>query len=253
MEAYPWFELDTDGYPTGTFRLDRLAQARQGPLPDLPDLDAALTLLDTIGDWVEAWDEGAGEESRYMTENALRTLQIICHRLGVQVDLTSQLDVSGGRRREEAVWDMLRPAHEQLLSYERDLLVRELEATGWPAVESEVVALRATWRRAQSVQDFSAVGNLAVRVLEVLSDVVGDPQIARDRTKNRLMTYLDDCAGGSANGDLKQIALRAFDLAHGVKHDRQPTRMKAGSAASAAIMVVSIVRIASDCVGAGPS
>lgn len=246
MEASAWFELDADGFPTGALRLDRLAQARRGPLCDQSDLDAALTLLDAIGDWVEAWDEGVGHESRYVTEDALRTLQVICHRMGIQVDLTSDLDVSGGRRRHYAVWDMLRPAHEALLAYERELLVHELEATGWPVVDVEVEALRDAWRRAQSVQGFSAVGNHAVRVLEVLSDVVGDVQIPKDRTKNRIMTFLDSCAGGSANDDLKKIASHAFDLAHGVKHDRQPSRMKAGSAASAAIMIVGMVRIAFD-------
>lgn len=246
MTTEPWFVLDEEGHSTGRFKRERLEQARRAQLKDQRDLDAALTLIDAIGDWVEAWCDGDTEEGRYITEDALRTLQVICHRLGIAADLTSDLDVSGSRRRAYTVWEMLRPAHEQLLAYERDLLARELESTGWPAVEVEIESLREAWRRANSVQDYSSVGNHAVRVLEVLSDVVGGDQVPRDRTKNRLMSYLDDRAGGNANADLKKLVAHAFDLAHGVKHDRQPNRLKAGSAASAAILIVSMVRTASE-------
>lgn len=248
MTSCKWFVLDEDGFPTGKFKRDRLKSARRGPLPDQHDLDAALTLLDAIGEWVEAWEDGDSNEDGYMTEEALRTLQIICARLGTEVDLTSALDVNGGRRREYEVWDMLRPVHDELLAYERDLLAREIEASGWPAVNSEIEALRTAWRNANSAQTYSSVGNQAVRVLEVLSDVVGSDEIPRNKTKNRLLSYVDEHSGGKANEDLKKTVAHAFDLAQGVKHDRDPDRLKTGAAASAAIMIVSMIRTAS-----GPS
>lgn len=250
MTSYKWFVLDEDGFPTGKFKRDRLKSARRGPLLDQHDLDAALTLLDAIGEWVEAWEGGESDEDRSITEDALRTLQVICARLGAEVDVTSALDVSGSPRREYAVWEMLGPAHDELLAYERDLLAREIEASGWPAVNSEIEALRTAWRNANSTQTYSSVGNHAVRVLETLSDAVGSNDIPQNRTKNRLLSYLDQRSGGKANEDLKKIMTHAFDLAHGVKHDRSPDRLKTGAAASAAIMIVSIIRTASDPNGA---
>ena len=252
MTSYKWFVLDEDGFPTGKFKRDRLKSARHGQLPDQRDLDAALTLLDAIGEWVEAWEDGDSDEDSYITEDALRTLQVICARLGIKVDMTSALDVSGSRRREYEVWDMLGPAHDELLAYERDLLAREIEASGWPAVNSEIKALRKAWRNASSAQTYSSVGNHAVRVLETLSDAVGNDDIPRNRTKNRLLNYVDQRSGGKANEDLKKVVTHAFDLAHGVKHDRSPDRLKTGAAASAAIMIVSIIRAASEPIGAGP-
>lgn len=246
MTTETWFVHDEDGYPTSIFESERLARVRMAPLPDQRDLDAALTLLDAIGDCVEAWDGGDTEESRYLTEEAIRTLQVICHRLGLEVDLTSNLDVRGNRRRRYEVWEMLRPVHDKLLAYERNLLARELEATGWPTVEVEIEALREAWRDANSAQNYSSVGNQAVRVLEVLSDAVDLDDIPRHQTKNRLLSYLDQQAGGHANTELKKIVEHAFNLAQGVKHDRQPSRMKAGSAASAAILVASMIRTSSE-------
>lgn len=246
MTTDPWFFLDEDGYPSGSFNRERLVQARWGQLRDQRDLDAALTLLEAIGNWVEAWCGGDTDEDSYITEDALRTLQAICHRLGIPADLTSNLSVSGSRRRHHAVWEMLEPVHRDLLSFERNMLARELEDTGWPAVEDEIKALRAVWRRANSVQDYSSVGNHAVRVLEVLSDVVGDDDVPRDRTKNRLMGYFDIQSAGNANADLKKLVTHAVDLAQGVKHDREPSRLKAGSAASAAILLVSMARTAAE-------
>lgn len=246
MISDKWFVISEDDFPTAEFKRDRLESARHGPLPDQHDLDAALTLLDAIAEWVEAWEDGDSGEGRYMTEDALRTLQIICARLGIEVDLTSALDMSRGRGRECDVWNMLGPVHDELLAYERDLLAREIEASGWPAVNSEIEALRTAWRNANSAQTYSSVGNHAVRVLEVLSDVVGGDEIPRDKTKNRLLSYMDKRSSGKANEDLKRTMAYAFDLAQGVKHDRDPDRLKTGAAASAAIMIVSMIRTASE-------
>ncbi|MBH0084186.1 hypothetical protein [Salinibacterium sp. SWN167] len=241
MLSFPWFVVDDEGFPTGEFDRDRLEMLRCAPLPDQRDLDAALTLLDAIGEWVEGWEDGTSDEGRRLTEDALRTLQIVCARVGLDIDVTSNLDVSGGRRRSYEVWDMLRPAHDALLAYERYELARQLEDTGWPAIRVEIEELRRAWRQANTPQGYSSVGNHAVRVLETLSDAVGAQGIPINQTKNRLLGFLDERAGGSANGDLKKVVQHAFDLAHGVKHDRDPDRLKAGSAASAAIMIVSML------------
>jgi len=244
VDTTDWFLIDADDQSWASFRRDRLELLRNGPLPDLADLDAALTLADAIGNWVEPWEERDTKDDPYLAEEALRTLQVVCHRLGIPADLTSSLRVGGGRRRHAEVWAMLEPVHALLLEKERDLLARGLEESGWPGVEREIDALRSAWRWASDAPGYSAVGNHALRVLEALSDIVGDPSVGRERTKNRIMGYLDQQSIGDANEDLKRICQHAIELAQGTKHDRAPSRIKAGSAATAAILLVSIVRFA---------
>lgn len=242
MDITPWLVIDEDSY---SFNTERLRAFEQGSLDGTTDLDAALSLLDAIGELVEGWEDGTTDEGRLVTENALRVLQIVCARMGIDVDVTSSLDTSGGRRREYQVWEMLEPAHERLLEYERLQLVDLMEGTGWPTVDSECAELRRLWKFATTSAQLSAVGNQALRVIEAASNHLGDPNVPRNQSINRLTGVLDGASPtGEANDDLKKVVRHAVNLANGAKHDAEPSRMKAGAAANAALCVVGIMRAA---------
>lgn len=245
MDSTPWLVID-DEYTSCSFDTERLRRFEQGPLHDSTEVDAALSLLDAIGEFVEGWEDGTSDESRLMTENALRVLQTACARMGIEVDVTSNLDTSGSRRREYVVWEMLESAHAQLLDFDRIQLVNTLEETGWPTVDRECDELRRLWKSACKPAQFSAVGNQALRVIEAASDLLGDFAVPRIQSINRLTGVLDAASpSGKANDHLRSLIRDAVNLANAAKHDSEPSRVKAGAAANAALCVVGIMRAAS--------
>ena len=192
--------------------------------------------------WEDEWDP---EEGMRPSETALRVLQKACVRMGIDVDLTSGLGARPGRRRAYTVWDILEPVHQQLLEYERKALANELEESGWPAVDREVEELRKLWTPANTPAQYSAVGNQALRVIEAISDHLGDPTLPRIQSINRLAAVLDSASPqGQANEHLKKLVRDAVNLANAAKHDANPSRLKAGAAANAALSLVGIFRAA---------
>lgn len=245
MEITPWLLFDEESFSV-SFNFDRLYAFEQGTLDDASDLDAALSLLNAIGELVEGWeDDWDHEVGARPSEPALRVLQTVCVRIGVDVDLTSGLGTRPGRRRAYGVWDILEPAHQQLLEYERRVLANELEESGWPEVDREAEELRKLWVPATTPAQYSAVGNQALRVIEAVSDRLGDPNIPRIQSVNRLMAVLDAASPqGEANEHLKKLVKDAVNLANAAKHDANPSRLKAGAAANAALSLVGIFRAA---------
>ena len=245
MDITPWLIFDEDSL-SFSFNLDRLHAFEQGVLDDASDLDAALSLANAIGELVETWeDEWDHEAGMRPSETALRVLQKACVRMGIDVDLTSGIGVRPGRRRAYRVWDILEPAHKQLLEYERQVLANELEESGWPIVDREVEELRKLWVPANSPAQYSAVGNQALRAIEAISDRLGDPQFPRIQSINRLTGVLDSASPkGQANEHLKSLVKDAVNLANAAKHDASPSRLKAGAAANAALSMVGIFRAA---------
>lgn len=247
MDFTPWLVID-DEYNSCSFNVDRLRQFEEGPLSDTTEVDAALSLLDAIGEFVEGWEDGTTDEGRLITENALRVLQTACARMGLAVDLTGKLGTFGSRRREYEVWEMLEPAHAQLMEFDRLQLVNTLEESGWPKVDEECAELRRLWKSACAPAQFSAVGNQALRVVESTSDLLGDPNVPRIQSINRLMGVLDAASpSGDTNEHLKKLVKDAVNLANAAKHDADPSRVKAGAAANAALCVVGIMRAAVPC------
>lgn len=242
MDISTWLTFDEE-YSSYDFDLHRLTALEKGPLADVSDLDAALSLLDAIAELVEGWEDTT--EQKFLTGSALRVLQKVCFRKGIDVDLTSKLALTHSPRREYEVWDMLQLAHAKLLECERLELLCDLDASGWPSVDEETAELRRLWKSATTAAQYSAVGNQALRVLEFLSLLLGHPDVPRNQSINRLLGALDAATpSGKVNSDVKDLVRSAVNLANAVKHDAAPSRVKAGAATHAALCVVGIFQAA---------
>jgi len=125
------------------------------------------------------------------------------------------------------------------------------ETLGWPAVDTEVGELRRHFHSARTPQDYRAVGNDCVHIMEALSRQVYDharhtpageeePPVAS--TKTRLDRYVRARLPGSASAEIRKFARATIELAQAVKHRGTPTRTEAGVLSDAVILLANMLR-----------
>lgn len=255
------------GRPNVTF----LEQLRRGPVPGSDDLDVAIGLARLVHDDLESYGTGGGERlSNDDIALALRTLRAVLQRLGVDFDVPfrdyttfknhwlREGAYGSWQSRRDLLDELFEPVHLRLIRLEDQAIESTLAnpitphpATGWPKVDEEIRELRRRFHSSSTPQDYRAVGTHCVGVLEALGRTVYDP--ARhlrdgetmpppDKTKQRLGRYIEDALPGSANEEVRGLAMKAVELAHRVKHGESPTRRDAGIASDAVILLANILR-----------
>ena len=151
----------------------------------------------------------------------------------------------------DAPYAAMMAAHDRALDSTLIEAVSPREKTGWPAVDTELGELRRHFRTATTPQDYRAVGNDCVHVMEALSRQVydhavhtpaGEAEPEVPKTKLRLDRYIEARLVGSENAELRKYARAAIELAQAVKHSGTPTRTEAGIAADAVIALANLLR-----------
>jgi len=251
-----------------------LRDLRVRPLAQRSDAEAAAALARLVHDDLERFGTDGGEElGAHEMREALLALRSVVDRLGL-----ADFDVpfrdygtfkawwvsqgaagSGGyAARRLLLSDIFNSLHDTLADLETKSLTATLTQpvspharTGWPAVDTEVAALRRQFQNARSAPDYAAVGNSCVRVLEALSAQAfdaavhlrpGETEPNAPETKKRLDRVVEDALPGPANAELRKLARATIEVAQAVKHRTTPTRRDAGIAADAVIQLANILR-----------
>lgn len=202
---------------------------------------------------------------------ALQSLHLVVRRLGIEWfkvpfrNFTSFHDWwvnNGGYGSWQARRDLLSgifdPLHDVLADMELAALSSSLvdpisphPRTGWPAIDTEISALRRHFNTARTPQDYRAVGLDCVAVTEALSRTVYDPakhlrageeEPPVANTKQRIGRFIEDTAPGPDNAALRKLARASIEFAQHVKHSATPTRREAGIAADAVIQLANLLR-----------
>lgn len=145
MRSSDFFEdLSDSGDPWGTTQVlnERLVDAlRQGPIEQAGDLDAAIGMLDLVQDELEAFGTGGGEKLQNpQMAIALRTLEAVCRRLGLKVELPFRdfgsfrsywirqgaSGAGGWQARRDLIEDLLGPVRQHLRKLEEQPLKAHL-------------------------------------------------------------------------------------------------------------------------------
>jgi len=272
--------------------IDRL---RRGPVLDRTDIEVAVPLARLVHDELEAFGtDGGGLMDNTDMREALLALLAVITRLGITAfeqlpfrDLATfrtfwiREGASGNQqRRRDLLNGLFDGLHDQLAHLETRALASSLiepisphDRTGWSRVDTEISELRRHFLSAQSPQDYRAVGNDCVAVIEALSaqspqdyravgnDCVAviealsaqvyepsqhlrageaEPPVAS--TKLRIERFVEDAATGSDNAALRKLARAVIEFAQHVKHSTTPTRREAGIAADAVIQLANLLR-----------
>ena len=241
------------------------------PHSDHSDVDVALALMDLVRDDLTASGTGGGQRLREPEIRlAIRALERTTARLAVPIKLAFR-DHEGWRAywvrngahgswqaRRELLSDLFDEPYKTLMAMQEEHLdstlltaVSPREQLGWNAVDTEIGELRRHFRTAQTPQDYRAVGNDAVHVMEALSRQIyehavhgqkGEDEPPVDKTKLRMDRYIEARLAGKANAEMRRYARSAIELAQAVKHSGAPTRTKAGILADAVIALANMLR-----------
>ena len=256
-------------------RNDFILALRAAPQPEADDLSAAMGLAMLVDDELTLFGTSGGERlTNEQVAQCLRTLHAVLKRLGVTFE-TPYRDFNtfrtywlreGAKGSYQARRDLLQPQFEPLHAELHRLEERAFQATlaepaspagatGWPRVDQEVESLRKRFRSATTPQDYRAVGNDAVGVIEALSRTVYDPvkhlqpgeeEPPPDKSKQRIERFIENSAAGPGNAEVRKLARATIELAHKVKHYETPTRRDAGVAADASILLANVLRRLAD-------
>jgi hypothetical protein len=141
---------------------------------------------------------------------------------------------------------------QQFYSQLSDPVVEFEEVNSWMEINSEVAQLRSRFASAKTPQDYSAVGTACVRIIEALSRVAYqhlvhkiddiEPEPPVDKTDIRISRVIEVGLGGRKNEQLRSLAKASAAAAHRVKHGKTPTKLQAGIACDATILLASIVQ-----------
>jgi hypothetical protein len=253
-------------------RVDLLEDLRRGPLPGTSDIVAAFGLLLLIRENFEQSVRFAHTPTMPADHDmalALRTLRAVLRRVGIDPPALpfrdySSLEAEIRRKGWEnaaaydnnsLMWlaDLLEPIAVRLEEVEEEEFQRSLAepvspsgAPGWRAVDEEIAGLRSMFAAASTAQQFANVGNACVRVLEragdVVHDLVPEPPLPRDKSKERMDRFVEARLPGPGNAELRKLSRAAVELAHRQKHRTNPTRRDVGITADAAVLVVNMLR-----------
>lgn len=142
-------------------------------------------------------------------------------------------------------------AQDRALDSTLALPVSPHEKLGWAEVDTEVGELRRHFLTAVTAQDYRAVGNDCVHLLEALSRKVynhplhtpeGELEPPAAKTKLRLERYVEQRLAGKDNADLRPFARSVINLSQSVKHSGSPSRTEAGIVADAVILLANMLR-----------
>jgi hypothetical protein len=254
-----------------------LRRLRVEPLSNTSDIDAAIGLLSLVREnlqHVAEWNTPGGVDTDHDIALVLKVLRAVLGRIGVEMpDLPFRdyaslkaVFIRNGwmynslfrQEREIFVADFLEPVAAELATLEEAEFARTLAdpvpsrpGTGWREVDDELAGLRQAFASASTAQQFSNVGNICVRVLEVVGEVVHDPtrhlqqgesSLPRDKAKDRITRFVETQLSGSAHAELRRLARVAVELAHLQKHRTSPGRRDVGITADAVVLLVSILQ-----------
>lgn len=265
------------GSKTESLNTAWLERLRQQPDPEHSDVDVAVALMDLIHNDLLLFGTSGGESlADEEIRVAIRTLRAVTTRCGEAFKLPF---------RDHSTWKgyWLKndgygswQARRELLSALFDEATASLEAMqdqstastladsisprerlGWSAVDTEIGELRRHFREGRTPQDYRGVGNDCVHVLEALSRHIYQPELHTpegeedppvQKTKQRIERYIDERLPGSDNKRLRALARTAIEVAQQVKHSSEPTRIEAGIAADAVILMANMLRRLDDAV-----
>lgn len=252
-------------------RRDLVDAVRRGPVTGYDDLDLTTVLAQFVVEELEAVGTGGGQRlDDSDSALVLRAITAALKRHGIELDLPFRnytgfktywikSDMSGSwQARRSYVQDLFEPVLAALFRLDDVRLdavtatpVSPRAGTGWSGVDTEIQEIIKRFRAAVTPQDYRAVGGNAVGVLEALGMAVFDPTkhltpgedpLPRDKTKERLDRYIQHALPGGDNEALRGLCRKSVEFAHKVKHRPTPTRVDAGVAADAVIMLANILR-----------
>lgn len=251
-----------------------LLDITRGPVSPEPDVEVAVALARFAHEEFEGYGTGGAEISQEESVVTMRALKAVLGRLGITIfnppfrDFDSFYKhwrkvgaVGGGgwQARRDILDEHFGPVHELLDEREAGSITSTLataisphKVTGWLRVDEEVSELRRHFESASTQQDYSNIGHDCVAILEALSETVyvhdkhkcaeeAEPPVAS--TKTRLARFIEVEMVGSDNAELRKLARAAIEFAQAVKHRRATvSRMEAGLAADAVILIANILR-----------
>jgi hypothetical protein len=239
--------------------------------PEHADVDVAIALMDLVHDELMRFGTGGGEllDDNEMRE-AIRTLEQVTDRCGQPFTLPFRDHSSwkswwlryGAYNSYQARRDLLSDLFDQPTAKLVGAQNRSLESSladsvspydvvGWPRVDTELGELRRHFRDGRTPQDYRAVGNDCVHVLEALSQHVYKPEVHTpegedhppvQQTKQRIERYIQHALPGPDNARVRTFARATIALAQQVKHSGEPTRTEAGISADAVILLANMLR-----------
>lgn len=124
--------------------------------------------------------------------------------------------------------------------------------TGWVAVDSQLGQLRERYARAETTDDYKAVGLLCRDIfLSVAKETFSeDEHLPRGGTLPgsadavaRLNLVVDALAPGQSNREVRKVIKATVDLANKVQHDQSATEALAALVAEATVTAVNLIRI----------
>jgi hypothetical protein len=124
--------------------------------------------------------------------------------------------------------------------------------TGWERVDDQLAQLRERFARAETAEDFQAVGLLCRDIFRSLSDATfdedehlpeGEALPGPADAKKRLGFTADAVAAGGSNRELRALLKASFDLANKVQHARAATLDEAALVAEATVASVNLMRV----------
>jgi len=248
-----------------------LRQLREAPPADGSDLEASLALVGLLrSEYVIYGTEGGNSLNDAQVRELQRTTRAVLARLGVALNIPWR-DFSGFRSywsandgygswqaRRDMVAEVFDPVQDALEGMEQgahhDLVspVTTHAVLGWPHVDQEIQHLRGAFQRARSPLECREVGLACVGVLEALSDAAYDPVRhlydgeevpPAAKTKQRLTRVAEHAVGPTGgSSELSKLIRAAVELSEAVKHSPSRTRMEAGIAADAVLLVANMLR-----------
>lgn len=211
------------GGPARRFQGEMVDALRRGPLPEVPDVEAAVALTRLAHDELQAYGTSGGELlSDADMRQVLVALRAVTRRLGLDVSLPFRdfttfrtfwirNEASGSwQARRDMLSELLDPLHDELTDLETNALSSSLAGpvsprgrTGWSTVDNEIAELRRHFSAASTPQDYRNVGNDCVIITEALSRTVyradthlrsGEEEPPVANTKQRLDRTMRRCA-----------------------------------------------------------
>jgi hypothetical protein len=235
----------------------------------MPDVEAAEALLDSVSGLMVSVATGGpaikGVNSDYKREH--RALAAVLKRLDINypnrfTDLwrwhgrwsDGSLPTYASRR--AFISDLFAPVHDALASQadaQRELVEgAEGGPTGWPGIDKKVARLRRLFREAEDSDGYNAVGLQCVSILTALGHTVFDPardlpadksEPGRDDAKARIGYFTKRVAKGDRFENVRKMVNAAYGQANAAKHRHTATRVDAGIAANATVLLVSTLRL----------
>ncbi len=234
----------------------------------IPDAEAANLLVDSLASTMVAVATGGPRietrNAEYQSEHT--ALRGVLQRLGIRYsnphnDLWDwyghwREKLPSYHERRVYVSGLFDPVREALA--ERPPGLQELEAgvltgpTGWTEVDAMLGKLRRRFSEARDAEDYKAVGLLCHSIVTAVGKVVfeldrdlpdGEDQPGPDDAKRQIDLVLRRAASGSRFEHVRKIVSATYGQANLAKHRQTATKVDAGIAAHAALLLAQTLRL----------